>query len=866
MERAATLAEITRCRRQAARGCGRVVLLRGEAGVGKSSTVASMLADRDIGERVLRGWCDPLSTPRPLGPLLDALVGLAPTVAAGMGAAIDSGDTGVLYRRLLTMLRDGQRWLWVIEDAQWADGATLDLLRFLARRIGSLPLLMVVTYRDDEVDSSHPLSAALADIATGSEISRIKLEPLSLAAVSALAAGSGVNADHLHQLTGGNPFYVTEVLAAGSDLVVAGGVPRSVTEAVWGRLNRLSTSARDTAETVAVCGPRVRLPLLAAVRSDYAEGLAECLETGVLVSDGDIVRFRHELARRATSDQIAHHRRRALHSKAQAALARSPVDPNTFADLVFHADQAGDREAVAQFGIPGAQRAAALGAHRQAADLYELVLHHHQSAPIRERAVWLEQHAMASYLSGRGEAAISSWTEAIKLRHLLNDRLGEGDDLRWLSHELWGSGRTTAAAEAAQSALAILQVDGPSPQLAWTLVNIAQQCIWEFNPSGPDFAAAAVRVGTAVDDDIVVVLARGYAALAEVLRTDKGYDELESAWRTAMTIDDRGEHAGLLGDCAAVAAMRRYRLDRAEQHHAELLSYEMERNLSTLELFERGIGAMIDLHRGNWDRAHAAAEDVLTRPGLFSLHKILPRLTLALIHARRGREPAATLLDELVTESGQNQLGIFSAWAARAETAWLTGDDEAGRREARAGLANVDAEQDPWQAWQLRRWARLSGDGDLTFTIDDPTNPYQLELSGDWAGAVRVWENRGCPYEVAIAQLSGDIPAVESALATFRRLGASAAARRASQRLAVLGGQTRRTGDAGRLSTPDGLSRREREVLTLIAEGHSDAEIAAKLSISRKTASRHVGAILTKLGVRNRTQAALTYQESMTRA
>ncbi|MCV7093270.1 AAA family ATPase, partial [Mycobacterium interjectum] len=235
LEREAALAELGKLLRAPARS-GRVMLLRGEAGVGKTAVVRRFITRADNSATVLVGWCDPLAAPRPLGPLIDALAGLSPAAAGGLTSAIESGDTGALYRRLLTVLRNGQRWVWVIEDAHWADGATLDLVRFLTRRIESLPVLLVVTYREDEVDRQHPLSVALGDLAGCAGVSRVRLEPLSRAAVAVLAAGSGVNAEQLHEVTGGNPFYLTEVLAAGAEALRRRALPHSVTEAVWGRL------------------------------------------------------------------------------------------------------------------------------------------------------------------------------------------------------------------------------------------------------------------------------------------------------------------------------------------------------------------------------------------------------------------------------------------------------------------------------------------------------------------------------------------------------------------------------------------------------------------------------------------------------
>jgi DNA-binding CsgD family transcriptional regulator len=166
---------------------------------------------------------------------------------------------------------------------------------------------------------------------------------------------------------------------------------------------------------------------------------------------------------------------------------------------------------------------------------------------------------------------------------------------------------------------------------------------------------------------------------------------------------------------------------------------------------------------------------------------------------------------------------------------------------------------------RLRRWAHLAGDdaSDDEVVIDTVT-PYRLEIQGDWQAAATQWEALGCPYDAAVALLGGDPPAVQAALDTFRRLGARTAARRAQQRLAVLKGRNPDTRRTSTLNDPHGLTEREREVLALLSDGHTDADIAATLFISPKTANHHVGRVLAKLGVRNRAQAAAAYAKSQT--
>jgi DNA-binding CsgD family transcriptional regulator len=852
LERQAVLTELDRLARELRRGAGRVVLLRGEAGVGKTAVITRFTGELDPSIRVLQGWCDPLGTPRPLGPLLDALGGLDAAAARALDDAIESGDTRALYRRLLAVLRDGQQRVWVIEDAHWADSGTLDLLAFLARRIASLPLLLLVSYRDDELDAEHPLLVTLAYVSSCAAVTRIDLEHLSRQAVAALCAGSGVNGEQLHELTGGNPFFVTEVLAAGADALTRNTLPRSVSEAVWGRLARLSTQARDAAQASAVCGPRAEVALVQQVCPAASTGLAECLNANVLIVDGDVIGFRHELARRATLDRIGDYQRKVLHTRALAVLAKPPVDPKTLAALAFHAGQAGDGPAAVQYGIAAANRAAGLGAHCQAAELYGLAIRHSQNTPTKEKAKWLEQHALASYLGGRVQAAVHSYRDAIALRHQLGDRIGEGDDLHRLSHIL---SRLSEAGKAGEASLRLLEQCGPTPQLASSLAHMAELSLIADDSACAEYAARAITLGNQLDLPRVVIKANYYAALFTLLRTGAGWDELEAVWRQAMGGAEFDELAGLMGMGLCWQSALHYEFDRAERYITETMSFCADHDLATFEPLAVGPAAFVALHRGDWDRAAACAEDVLSRPAMTPLHRYLPLATLSLIRARRGQRPVPALLDEaLAAAEPDDFFRLGPVWAARAEAAWLSGDDQAARAEARAGLETASDHANPWLVGSLCRWLQLAG-GEPADTWELSTS-FELEVSGDWRAAAAEWTRRCCPYDAAIAQLGGDIAAVVSALETFRRLGAKAAARRARQRLAELRGRTPRTRQADISADPDGLSRRERDVLTLIAAGHSDADIATKLSISRKTVGHHVEAILTKLGVDNRTQAA----------
>jgi DNA-binding CsgD family transcriptional regulator len=395
---------------------------------------------------------------------------------------------------------------------------------------------------------------------------------------------------------------------------------------------------------------------------------------------------------------------------------------------------------------------------------------------------------------------------------------------------------------------------GPTTQLAWSLVNMAEIGTLSYDPRAAGYSDRAIELGSQLGEGGVVIRARSYAALATVFRDDTGWDELEAAWRDAMDNPGLAEHAAIIATIICWTAAMHHDVGRAQGYIAETTAFCAEHDLGTFQAVVAGVEALVGLCRGDWDRAAACVDDVLTRPGLSPAHRTAPLVTLALIRARRGQGSVAALLDEAAAGAPPGDLfHLGVVWAARAEAAWLAGDDDTARAEAQAGLAAATAYTDPWLVGHLRRWVHLAGAP--TDTSDDPVTPYELEINGDWQAAVDAWSDRGCPYDAALAQLGGDIDAVHAALATFRRLGAKAAARRAQHRLAALRGRTPSTRRADTPSDPHALTHRQRQVLELLADGRSDAEIAAALHISPKTVGHHVAAILAKLGVDNRTHA-----------
>src|SRR4051794_13984582 len=383
LERAAELGALERCLAAVrAERRGRLVLIAGEAGIGKTALVRALCA-RGRADRVLWGACDALHTPRPLGPLLD----MADSAGGALAAAVDGGCApGALLAALAEDLRRPPPAVVVLEDLHWADEATLDVLRLLARRIESVPALVVATYRDDGLQRGHPLRLALGEMPREAT-DRVRLRPLSLEAVTALAGTAAVDAAELHRRTGGNAFYVTEVVAADG----GGEIPDTVREAVLARVARLPPDARAVLGAVAIVPLHAELWLLEALAGGGLDGLDACLRSGMLRADGDAVAFRHEIARVAVEDALAPHERARLHRRALDALAGAGTGRGDLARLAHHADSAGDPDAVLRHAPAAGERAARLGSHPEAAAHLRRALRHADRLPAPRRAEPLER-------------------------------------------------------------------------------------------------------------------------------------------------------------------------------------------------------------------------------------------------------------------------------------------------------------------------------------------------------------------------------------------------------------------------------------------------------------------------------------------
>jgi DNA-binding CsgD family transcriptional regulator/ribosomal protein S18 acetylase RimI-like enzyme len=849
LERAAELSMLVDCLEAVGRSSrGHVLLVGGEAGVGKTTLLRRFCEARGQSARVLWGACDPLFTPSPLGPLL--------AVAEESGGELQAVVArGAMPYEVVTALGHELRartpTVFVLEDVHWADEATLDVLRLLARRVETVPALVVASYRDDQLDRAHPLRILLGELATSQTVGRMRLDRLSPGAVTRLAEPYGVDAEELYRKTAGNPFFVVEALAAGAE-----GIPDTVRDAVLARAARLSPEGAALLEAVAVVPPQAEPWLLEALAGDAADRLGECLASGMLVVESAGVAFRHELARLAVEASVPPHRKLGLHRAALAALAEPPAGAPDLARLAHHAEAAGDVDAVLRFAPAAAARAASLGAYREAAAQYARALRFGDRLPLARRAELLERRSYACYLADQNDAAVEAVEDALACRRQLGQRLEEGDSLRWLSQTLWCPGRTVEAERAAREAVTLLEALPPGRELAMAYANLAQTCSAAArSEEAVGWAGRALELAERLDDTEIAVHALATIGTCEfgAEGRKKLEQSLQLAQRAALAEQVGRAYILLIG--TAVGA-RRHGL--ATRYLQAGIDYCSDHGLERDRLYLLAYRARLELDQGRWQQATDSAAAVLGIPRTSITPRIFALVVLGLVRARRGDPGQWAPLEEAwaLAEPTGELPRLAPVAAARAEAAWLEGDRDAVA-EATEGVLPLALERN-WRslAGELAVWRRRAGlGGEVPAEVAEP---YALQLAGDWARAAERWRELGCPYEAALALAdAGEEAPLQRALEELQRLGARPAADVVARQLRELG--VRRLPRRPRRATaanPAGLTARELEVLALLAADLRNAEIAARLHIAEKTAGHHVSAVLAKLGVRSRREAA----------
>jgi DNA-binding CsgD family transcriptional regulator/tetratricopeptide (TPR) repeat protein len=844
LERDLALATLAGALDSSKRGEGRVVLVTGEPGIGKTWLVRQFLQDLGEKTKVLLGTCDDLSIPRPLGPIRDLAGSVSPALATALSDGSAPHDIQTLLIDELELPPSPT--VLVIEDVHWADDATLDSITVLGRRIGSLPALLILTFRAGEAPLGHRLHATVGAIpASSTEV--IELAPLSERAVTALAGDDAVK---VYAATGGNPFYVSELLASPS----TAKLPPSVANAVLGRASRLDDDARRLVELVSVVPGRVKTSLLDAVMPDWAAAAEEPERRQLLEVDPAYVHFRHELARHAVRSSLPIAARRRLHADMLDVLLAAHADP---ADIVHHAEAAGNQEVVAEYVLIAARGAAALESRREAYSHYRRAVAFVDRRPPDEQAAMLEELATAAYLVNLIDEAFHNIERAIDMYRDLGHDEAVGRCLRLLSRLHWFAGNGGPAEATALESIAILEALGESvelaraysglSQLAMLAQDIDQALLW---------GNRALELATRLGDDSTRAHALVNLGAAKVQLDPNEAFVLVEAHAIADAAGDRYEAARALNNLG-FTMLHWVQPDLAMKYAQQTKAYSDKHEVHNLSSYSAVVIAWLWLRAGEWDEAERVTQGEIDKG--ITVTQLLAKTVLAELAVRRGDADAADRLADVAAQADRtDELQRITPVLELATEYALT-------RDSHMPIATFDkiaTEFVPrgrltgWSALRVAAWAAIAG---IDMPIDDDASllPYSAVVQRDWTAAADAFGDVGWMYDRALMlSMLEDEALLGEALAIARRLGAEPLTRRVMRRMRELEFRVPQGQRESTRVNPAGLTDRQLEVLGLVAEGLTNAEIAERLVVSQRTAEHHLAAVLTKLDVKTRREAA----------
>ena len=742
LDREEPRAAIAAARSDARAGRGRIVAVTGEAGIGKTSLIRRAVADA-VGDgadwRVLRGACEDTAVAEPMGPLRDAVRGLQPPLPPRPEGLQRLDGFAAAFERIAetpTIL--------VIEDLHWADDASADFLRFAARRIDTVPLLLLLSARSDDERGRRQLRAVLEGVAPDVVV-RLPLPPLRFATVARLASEAGKAPGEVMALTDGNPLFVTELLRS------AETIPVSVQDAVLGRADRLDPETRQFVDLVSVF---VRAPDDALLAAVYAGDILSAVDAGaaagLLIDTETGISFRHELTRRAVLDAQGATARRRLHGRALRALRTRSENPRAL--LLHHAEGARDTEAIVELAPAAAAEAERVGAHREAARYYEMALSH---LPVEAAGPdLLSSAAHAHYLVGEGGRAVERQKDAVRLHEASGDRIAQGDALRLLSRFYWSKGELAPALASSERALALLSgTDGPEEAMA--LSARAQLAMLNL-----DYEAAKRFAGPAMDlakrlgrDEILSHATNNFGMAFKFSNPPRAHALLDESIRLAEACGAPDHVArGWLNK----SAMCEYQLDYASMDRlaGTAQAYCAAQELDGYAVYCAGLQAVARLRLGDWDTASALVEPLIADadgPGmetsLFPAHAVACWLAI-----RQGG-------------MHEDHLGALRAFVGRADELQRTADLAAIEGErAWLGLAPKDAAlallnnvigrvSEPVHAQVSILWLHRLAPGQVHVAPDRVHPAIGRELTGDPGTAADLWADLSMPYEAAIANV-----------------------------------------------------------------------------------------------------------------
>lgn len=834
---------------QASEGEGHCILLSGEAGIGKTALVKEFCKLLSNTCAIYQGACDDLFTPRPLAPLYDVLWQVN---KERWTVPPSHEERSVLFTNFFQELSTKKSNLLIVfEDMHWADEGTLDFIKFFVRRLGQLPCLFILTYRDSETNLTRPLRNVLGELPPDS-FTKMALTPLSKHAVEEMATQKGYNGEDVYKISGGNPFYVNEILASYSP-----GVPEKIKNSILSVYERQKEGTRNAWEIWSIMPDGLEVEYVPRVKSSWV--ISNCFAIGVIIIKNGKVVFKHELYRRTIEESLTSFKKIELNKKMLELFLETFEAKGEIERILHYAKNANEKDMVVKYAAAAAGKAASTGAHKEASKLWLTAIEYVEGKDIKQLTEFYEAYSYECYLSNQIKEAISFTEKVLDIRKKETDIDEITECLCFLSR-LWRieGDRKNAERFAAQAIELVKELQSPSMAKSLAYSNISEiKMLYDNQAEYTPREESTIEIATESGNEKMLCRAmNAFGALQMLIpgSEDKGIALLQQCLEIALK-NGYYEHAAATYANLAGTALRIKKYELASRTLEAGILYSEERGLSFWNAYLLSQKAKLELEKGNLPEAWKIADNLLKNENQPHVIKITTLNVLARIAMRRG-DDALALLPEVKTMSFamMEPQRVIAAMATLFEYEWLTGKtviekDDIEQTSALIPINGMDVEKSELTFWMLKAGRHFVLQNEIAGHYDVSSEQKVMK-------AAAFWEQSGCPYEQALVLFEGNEDEKRKAIAIVQDLDVIAVFEKMKQEMRDLGIKNIPRGI--RNSTRSNaalLTTREMEILKLLSQDLQNKEIAAQLFISAKTVDHHISNILVKLDTNSRHKA-----------
>ena len=839
-----------------AAGEGHCILLSSEAGIGKTALVKAFCRQQAGRCSIYQGACDDLFTPRPLAPLYDVLWQVN---KQRWPVPPSHEERSVLFANFFQELNTKKgKLLIVFEDIHWADEGTLDFIKFFVRRIDQLPCLFILTYRDNEIYSNHPLRNVLGQLPPDS-FTKLVLPPLSKQAVVEMATQRGYSGDDVYSISEGNPFYVNEILASYSP-----GVPDNIKDSILAVYERQKETTKTAWQIWSVMPEGLEVEHVAKIK--LSRDINHCFAIGVIIVQNGKVVFKHELYRRTIEESLTPLKRIEMNKLILDLFLDSFEEKGEIERILHYAKNANENKLVVKYAPQAAKKAASIGAHKEASKLFLTAIEYFEGNDTNQLAEFYEAYATECFLSNQVKEAIAYTEKVLNFPNGKADIEKTGDSLRFLSRLWWFAGNRKNAENFARQAIELLKDRPVSSAKAMAFSNMSQLKMLSDEPAECIlWGEEAIEMAKELDNEEILSHALNNVGAVQMFilsGEQQGRAMLQQSLEIALQ-HSYYEHAAQAYASLGSSFVRIKNYALADKFLKEGTRYCEEKDLSFWTTNMLVWKARLDIEKGNWTEAYAMADNILKNENQPAIIKIAVLILLAKLIMRRGEKDALTLLLEAKCMSFETMelQRMIPAMVALLEYEWLTGKTivEKNAVELASALmerAGIDLEKNEFAFWMKKAGRHFVPCLTDRQALNEIAEEYDISSAAKALKAVAFGEKAGCPYEQALVLFEGDDDDKRKAITMVQELGATAVYEKMKQEMKNLGIKNIPRGIRNSTrSNAAFLTGREMDVLQLLKEELQNKEIAAQLFISAKTVDHHISSILLKLDANSRSKA-----------